>query len=448
MAAIVVVGAGIAGLSAAWKLQRAGHDVEVIEREAGAGGRMRSARPGDVVRDHSPQLLTSGDRNLEALAQEAGVADRIRRARRTRSAWLRDGSLHPIDDNGLAGFLRSPLLSAPAKLRLAWLLAELLRRRHILDPWHPERAASLDDDDMATFLRRVVGDEAFELLLQPAFSASFAAEPEQLSGVIALLALRVLGRDPRRAQLVGGSGLLEALAARLRVRGGRDVICVETEPDGARVRYATTHVDRTGRAERVERTLLADAVLLAVPGTRVPAICPLLTPTETDFFAAVRYVRGVTVRLLLERPLPRLSCSRVLFPRREGIGLYALTLDRDEPGASPRVAGRASLLLRAREADRLWEASDDEVVRFVLAELGRTPIGRLAARETSVERWDPMLPLFAAGYTRTLQAFRSRRERSPRVAFAGDYLVGPSAEMACSSGLRAASELVATLEKR
>jgi len=449
VAAIVVVGGGIAGLSAAWKLQRAGHDVEVIEREAVAGGRMRSERHGAFVLDRGAQFIASGYRELRGVAAEVGVADRILPVRQARNALLREGALHAGDYDDVMRFLRSPLLSARAKLRLPLLALQVLRRRHLLDPWHPEQAAAIDREDMAGFLRRTVGDEAFEFLLQPAFSSTFDAEPEDLSAVFALLALRFVAGGFRLECFEGGLGLLtETLASRLRVHRGREVISVETEADGARVRYATMHTDRTGRSERVERTLLADAVLVAVPGALVARICPLLTPDEQAFFAGVRYVRGIIAYLLLERSPATLPYYGVAFPRREGIGLYGLAVDHHKPGVCPPGAGLVNVALRAREAERLWSEPDAAVEAFVLDELARTPVGRLAARETIVHRWDPMLPLFGPGYTRKLQAFRSRRERSPRLAFAGDYLVGPYTEMACSSGLRAASELVSALDKR
>ena len=47
MASIVVVGGGVAGLTCAWRLVRAGHDVEVLESETTVGGRMRSEQEGD-----------------------------------------------------------------------------------------------------------------------------------------------------------------------------------------------------------------------------------------------------------------------------------------------------------------------------------------------------------------------------------------------------------------
>ena len=66
---------------------------------------------------------------------------------------------------------------------------------------------------------------------------------------------------------------------------------------------------------------------------------------------------------------------------------------------------------------------------------------RLVPRDAVVHRWDPMLPQFRAGYLRALQAFLARTERSPRLAFAGDYLIGLYTEAALTSGLRAATEL-------
>jgi protoporphyrinogen oxidase len=87
------------------------------------------------------------------------------------------------------------------------------------------------------------------------------------------------------------------------------------------------------------------------------------------------------------------------------------------------------------------------VVESVLGDLARTPVGRLEPMDTAVHRWDPMMPQFHAGYLRHLRAFLGRSERTPRLAFAGDYLVGPYTEAALTSGLRAANEVVRSLGK-
>ena len=63
-------------------------------------------------------------------------------------------------------------------------------------------------------------------------------------------------------------------------------------------------------------------------------------------------------------------------------------------------------------------------------------------------RWPLMLPKFAPGHLPRLAAFLARTERTPRLAFAGDYLVGPYAEMALVSGVRAAEEILLDFASR
>ena len=126
MASIAIVGGGIAGLTCAWRLQRAGHDVEVLERETVPGGRMRSetlSTPhGDFVVDRGAQFVASGYRNLRAVAEALGIAGRLRPIATGQNAVLRDGRLEPGDYDSLTEFARSRLLSTRSKLRLPRIL--------------------------------------------------------------------------------------------------------------------------------------------------------------------------------------------------------------------------------------------------------------------------------------------------------------------------------------
>lgn len=440
MARIVVVGAGIAGLACAYRLQRAGHDVEVLEREASPGGRMRSERRGDFVIDRGAQFIASGYRNLHALVRELGLESAVRPVARTSNAILRDGRLEPGDWGSPRAFLASRLLSARAKLRLARLPVELWRRRRALDPLRPEAAAALDGEDLARWARRVVGDEVLEYLLGPAFSSTFDSDPEHLSGAFALLALRFVASGFRLQCFEGGIGLLtRTLAGQLPVRLGWAATRIETDTGGARVHFVTPSGERTREA---------DGVVVAVPGVLVPALCPKLTPAERAFFEAVHYARGAICFLLFDEAPATLPYYGVAFPRREGLGLYGLAVDHWKPGVAPPGAGIVNAALSESAAARLAGAGDEEIADFVLGELARTPIGRLSPREAIVHRWDPMLPQFRAGYLPRLAAFLRRSDRSPRLAFAGDYLVGPYTEAALTSGLRAATALARDLEAR
>jgi oxygen-dependent protoporphyrinogen oxidase len=440
MGAIVVIGGGIAGLTCAFRLQQAGHDVEVLEREPSAGGRMRSERHGEFVVERGAQFIASGYRNLHHLAAVLGIDDRIRPVARAHNAVLRAGRLEPGDWGSPLRLLGSRLLSFSAKARLPRILIELRANRRLLDPYRPELAAQIDREDMPTYLRRTVGEDALEYLFAPAFSSTFDCEPEDLSGVFVLLALRLLAHGFQLQCFEGGNGLMtRTLAQRVAVRTGAQVLCVETESDGAKVRY---------RSSSGERSVLADAAVVAVPGSFVTQICHKLTPAERAFFDDVHYVRGAIAHLLLDRAPAVLTDYGVSFPRREGIELYGLAADHYKEGVAPPGAGLVNAALTERAAARLWEAPDTAVVEHLLDELARTPIGRLAPRNAVVHRWDAMLPQFRVGYTARLAAFLSRTDRSPRLAFAGDYLVGPYTEAALTSGMRAATEIARALDKR
>jgi oxygen-dependent protoporphyrinogen oxidase len=438
MGSVVVVGGGVAGLACAWKLRRAGHEVQVLEREPVAGGRMRS-EPCDGYRlERGAQFIASAYRNLHAVADALGLESRVRRLPHATTAVLRAGRLHAADQGSPAALLRSQLLSGRAKWRLARLPLELLRHRRLLDPWHPERAAPLDREDLASGLRRLVGEEIFEWLLAPAFSSTFDSDPEDLSLAFGLLAVRLVAGGFRLETFDEGPGLLtRALAAELDVRTGCEVTRVETDTQGVLVRYRTQ-----GRDRRV----LADAAVVALPGSLVTGVCPKLTPEERGFFESVRYVRGMIVHLLLdERPAPLRGLYGVAFPRPLGLDLYGLAVDDGKPGAAPPGAGLVNVALTAGASARLWQAPDAAVVDCALASLARTPVGRLAPRRAVVHRWDPMLPQLGAGALPRLARFLARTDRSPRLAFAGDYLVGPYTEAALTSGLRAASEIARAL---
>jgi oxygen-dependent protoporphyrinogen oxidase len=437
LASIVVVGSGLAGLTCAWRLQEAGHDVEVLEREPESGGRTRTEVHGDYRLDSNPNLFSDADRELHRLLGELDLSDRVHALPWQEAAILRDGVFHTLDLHDLPGLLRSAPVSRMARARWPKLAFELFRKRRQLDRLRPERAADMDRETLAAGARRVVGDQNLEWLLGPAFSAAFHGDPEELSWAFALLTLAHRVRAREIQCLRGGAGwLTRALADRVDVRHGCQVVSIETQTDGARVRYRSG--GHPGGA-------VADAVVVAVPGSEVAALCPKLTPSERGFLEHVRYARSIGVHVILDETPGDLPGFALAFPRASGLDLSGMTLDHYRVGLSPLGSGLLNVALTPRAAARLWQAPDAEVSARVLEQLAQTPVGRLDPRECVVHRMASRLPLFEAGYLPRLARFGSRMDASPRLAFAGDYRVAPSLEGAVVSGMRASLEIAAAL---
>jgi protoporphyrinogen oxidase len=228
-------------------------------------------------------------------------------------------------------------------------------------------------------------------------------------------------------------GVLSArLAEKVPIRLGCEVLRIETETDGARIHY-----QRDGR----EGWVMADAVVVALPGCEVAALCPKLTPGERGFFEQIRYTREITASLMFDRAPRMLSFDAASFPRSAAMGLTALSVEHHKPGFAPPSAGLLRATLATRATDRLWDVADSEILEFVDRELARTPVGCLKPQDYAISRTDPMYPIFYPGYLSSLVRFGRRVDRSPRLFFAGDYLVGPAVESALTSGKRVTAEI-------
>lgn len=187
------MGAGIAGLSCALRLQLAGYDVELLERESTPGGRMQSEVHGDFTIERGAECVSQGDRNLHVLLAALDLQASVRSLARSDDAVFHEGRFVAADWGGPGGLIRSSVLSPVSRARLARLGLDLARHRRVLDPLHPERAVRLDHEDAESYLGRAVGRDARDSLIAPLLSADLSCDMRELSRAAALLALRQAG---------------------------------------------------------------------------------------------------------------------------------------------------------------------------------------------------------------------------------------------------------------
>ena len=179
---VVVIGAGITGLVAAWELKRQGIPVTLFEATGQAGGAIRTSLADGFLAEHGPNsFVTSAP--VEQLIDRLGLEDEVVESNdeSNRRYIVRRGALVPFPMTPLA-MLRTPLLSLRAKLRV--LLEPLVRTR-----------AGADDESVASFVRRRLGPEILDYAVNPFIAGIFAGDPEQLSMVHAFPRVAALEQD-------------------------------------------------------------------------------------------------------------------------------------------------------------------------------------------------------------------------------------------------------------
>ena len=436
MAHVVVIGGGIAGLGAAYELQKLGHDVQVLERQAEVGGRMRSREWGGAWIDLGAEFITSNDQGFEKLAGELGIlGEKIDYPSGGVSfnVW-RDGAAHPLDFTNPVSMLRFGAMGPLAKVRLAKLLPTLLRQRRLngdSTSWAPWQAAWCDDQSVEAWLSRI-SPEFLEYAVEPCYELYCGWEPHDFSrGMFAYLSAKYVST----AVYTFGEGLgrlTRVLGRQLPVTTGATVTRIT-----AGSRPVTVEYEVDGTPERIT----ADLAVVAVPGTRVGEMVDGLDTERQRFFERVRYTPHELPFYRL-REAPSGLGEGAFFPRREDADIAALGYG---PSSTNPAVEYFRVSMKTAYIRRNLDKPDAAHLEGMLDEVDRRyPQVRPLVEEGFVSRWRDALPIFWPGYLRQLERFVALPPL-PGVVFAGDYLAGPATGAAYQTGLDAAGAAVAQL---
>ena len=174
MAAVAVVGAGVAGLTAAWHLKRRGIRVVVYEASDRVGGVIRTERRDGYLAELGPNSLTPGGAAVTEVLSQLGLdATRIEAQREARKRYIVRKSKLVALPTSPSQLLTTRLLSNGAKLA-------------IFGEPMVEAGDSPMEESVATFVRRRFNQEVLDYVANPFVAGIFAGDPEQLSARHAL----------------------------------------------------------------------------------------------------------------------------------------------------------------------------------------------------------------------------------------------------------------------
>lgn len=298
---VVVVGAGLAGLTAARRIAAAGRSVHVLEARSRVGGRTYTVSFAGGPVDLGGQWIGPGQERVLALTRELGVSAFPQHHRGRKVACLGD------DRVTYRGLLPRVRLRALVDLALAMRRIDRTARAvPLAAPWSAPQAAALDARTAAAFLDEVARTGEARALLEVATQAIFAADSDALSLLYFLFYIRSGGGvaplssirgGAQQDRLVGGAQqLTQLLAERLsgHVRLDSPVLAAEQDERGVTVRTPAG-------------PLRARAVVLAVPPALAHKIDlgPALTPARATLHAEMPMGSVVKCVVAYERPFWR-----------------------------------------------------------------------------------------------------------------------------------------------
>jgi oxygen-dependent protoporphyrinogen oxidase len=401
---VVVVGAGVAGLAAAYRLARADPSLSITILEAApeVGGRLRAARVGDLEIEAGPESFVARKPWAVDLCREIGL-ELIPPATEGAFAWTARGLERlpptalgvPAGARSLAGW---PGLSRAARARG---LLDLVRR--------PRREGT--EEHLGALLRRRLGDEVTEALVAPLLAGLFAGDADRL-GVAATFP--ELGRWERefgsllraaRAALDAAVGAgpmflkpatgVAALPLALADVVGRERVRTSIEVTGI-ARDGPGYVVATAAGERIP----AASVVVATPALAAGRLVADLAPPAAEELASIRYV-STSVALLVypagtAEALP--DASGFVVPSGRAPMTAATFLSRKWPRESFGDRAVLRCFVGADGTEDVLDAEDDEVVEAVARHLAALLPLPERPETFALVRWPRSMPQYEVGH--------------------------------------------------
>lgn len=446
---IAIIGAGIVGLTTAWKLRQAGHEVTVLEYTHQPGGAIQTTRHQGFTAERGPNSMLLNSPDVRAFIHEAGLGNDLIEANTAakKRFVLKDGVPTPLPMSP-GGFLRTSLFSPRAKLRL-------LREPFI-------RPAPADaHETMAAITRRRLGSEFLDYAVGPFVSGVFAGDPARLVARWAFPKLwrleqehhsfirGAIAKSRQRRKLAGP----QPQGTLVSFRGGLQTFPQKLAADlGPSLWYGVTVRSLNPVAEGWQirwevggeaRHANFDDIVLTPPAWALPHLplpgdmdlAPLLAvPHPPVTIVSLGYPREAVAHPLdgFGMLIPKVENRRILG------AIFASTLF---PDRAPDDHVLLNVFVGGRLAPDEANLPDDQLLPMVQEEL-REILGATGAPAWSqVTRWPQAIPQYEGGHGAVLAHCAALEERWRGLHFAGNYRHGISVVQGCEAGLRIADSL-------
>ncbi|MGV9836420.1 protoporphyrinogen oxidase [Nocardia niigatensis] len=442
---VAVVGGGISGLVAAYRMRKALGDAAeliLVERRDRVGGILRTVEiEGDPV-DLGAEAFVGRRPEIPELMGELGIEDQLVHPAGKRPLVWSNGAGHRLPERTLMGIPAGP--ESVAGLVDAQTLAAIEQ-----EPSRPLRWERGSDVSVGELVRDRFGEQVVRRSVDPLLGGVYAGLADSI-GVRAALPTLAAALDR------GATSLTRAVSDALPppstapvfggIRDGYRVLldALRTAADvKAEIGTAVTTLTRTAQGWRLDPVGDVDAVILATPAPVTAELLREVAPQAAELAAGIELASSAVVALALppETALP--DNSGILVATGEPLRAKAFTLSSRK---WPHLAARDVALVRAsfgRFGDPTplsW--SDDDLITAAVEDLTTVTSADIRPLRAVVQRWPGGLPQYAPGHTTRIADLRSATADLPGLALAGAYLDGVGVPACAATGTKAAARII------
>lgn len=443
-ASYCVVGGGISGLTAAYRLRVALGDaarITLFDPADRLGGVLRTERVGGQPMDVGAEAFVLRRPELPALLAELGLSGKQLGATGVRPLIYSQRRLHPLPADTVTGI--------PSSGRsLAGLVDAATVARIDAEPTRPLRWQPGADPSVADLVADRFGDQVVTRSVDPLLTGVYA-------GSAATIGLRAAAPNLAAALDRGAPSLLDAVRAALppptggpvfgALAGGYTVL-VEELVRRSRVRWVRGVVRQVslGRGGWTLRDIAggswhADAVILAVPAAQLARLATGFAPRSAAAASRISGASAAVVALAVPAGARLPDQSGVLVASGEALRAKAITLSSRKWGQRGKVE-----LLRlsfGRYGDNVTaHASDDDLVSWAIADIGTVFGARIDPVDFCVQRWVAAMPQYRPGHQDLIAELRAGLPATAAVA--GNYLDGIGVPACVAAGGAAAARVI------
>jgi len=397
-----IIGGGISGVAAAVALIDRGIPVTLFEASDRLGGKIAETTVDGIVCPTGPDAFLSRRPEVADLAKRLGLGAELIHPSAGSARIYRNGQLHRLPPNVLG-------VPATAQLEASGLIssAGAARASKDLTDIAPDPPG---DETVGALVRRRLGDEVLEYLVDPLLGGINAGDSDRLSlehGVPQLADLRRSGPSLMRAAADRIARAQKPSAPVFTgVKGGLNRLLdtaaetLDAAPNGQLRTGETAHLTRSGASWSVNGQNF-DHVVCATPARSTAQLIEDAAPAAAAELLSIPYASvALTVLVLPEGTLPLdPTVSGVLVPRQCGLTVTAVSFASHKwPALAPD--GRQILRVSVgRRTDTQWRARSDEalltMIRADLSTILGTPVPDSPA---AITRWIEALPQFEVGH--------------------------------------------------